>query len=231
MLLVCCGCSSSEDESVFSPGRVECSDIFENKGERLLGMDILDQTEKSTFEEDFERVKGIGIDFITLHLPWDQIETTPETYNDPGDAILLLGSFCSDNNIKLALTIRPIDLTGKTVPTDLDSVRFNSELMKSRFKNLIDFVFTEIDYRLLTSLQIGNEIDGFDITSEHPNFWSDYGEFLFDIKTYVSSRYPGLKIGFTVTLLGVTTGEHSTSGVFEALAEVVDVVGVTYYLH
>jgi len=128
-----------------------------------------------------------------------------------------------------SLTIRPIDLTGKTVPADLDDTRFNTELMKSRFRSLIDFVFTKIDYQLLTSLQIGNEIDGYDTSNEHPEFWSDYGEFLFDIRTYVDSLYPGLKVGFTVTLLGVTSGEHSTSGVFEALSDAVHVVGVTYY--
>ena len=59
------------------------------------------------------------------------------------------------------------------MPADLENTRFNTELMKSRFKSLIDFVFTKIDYHLLTSLQIGNEIDGYDTSNENPDFWSD----------------------------------------------------------
>ena len=82
------------------------------------------------------------------------------------------------------------DLTGKTVPADLDTTRFNSATMKARFKGLIDYVFTKIDYQLLTSLQIGNEIDGFNTSSEHSDFWSDYGSFLLDIKTSSSFASP-----------------------------------------
>lgn len=214
---------SSSDEELENPY------TFESKGDRLLGMDILNSAKNGTFEGDFEKAREFGIEFTGLHLLWNQIETSPGNYTDDGDVLATFNSFCSANEIKLSLTIRPIDLTGKTVPADLESTRFNTELMKSRFKSLIDFVFTKIDYQLLTSLQIGNEIDGYDTSSEHPDFWSDYGDFLFNIRTYVDSQYPGLKVGYTVTLLGVINGEHSTSGVFEAISNVVHVVGVTYY--
>ena len=218
------GCPGSDTNQEW-----ECPGTYETKGDRFLGMDILNAAETGTFEDDFEKAKEFGIEFTGLHLLWTGIETSPEIYSDPGNALTIFNTFCTENNIKLSLTIRPIDMTGKTVPSDLESTRFNNELMKSRFKSLIDFVFTQIDYQLLTSLQIGNEIDGYDTSEEDPDFWSDYGDFLFDIRTYVDSEYPGLKTGFTVTLLGVTSGAHSTSGVFEALSGVVHVVGVTYY--
>lgn len=219
----------SEDKPTSPPEELDCPGTFDPKGDRILGMDILNSTENGTFEGDFEKSREFGIEFTGLHLLWSQIETSPENYTDPGNALTAFNTFCSENNIKLSLTIRPIDITGKTVPANLDNTRFNTVLMKSRFKSLIDFVFTKIDYQLLTSLQIGNEIDSYDISNEDPDFWSDYGDFLFNIRIYVDSQYPGLKVGFTVMLGGVTSGEHSTSGVFEALSDVVHVVGVTYY--
>ncbi len=222
------GCSKDNSTSI-SPEELNCPGTHKHKGDRLLGIDFLNSTEDGTFEGDFEKARGFGIDFTGLHLLWGQIETSPENYTDPGNALSAFNEFCNNENIKFSLMIRPIDLTGKTVPDDLDNVRFNTQLMKSRFKSLIDFVFTKIDYQLLTSLQIGNEIDQYDTSNEHPDFWSDYGNFLFDIRSYIGLEYPGLKLSFTVTLLGVTTGEHKDSGVFEALSEVTDVVGVTYY--
>jgi len=209
--------------------KITCLNSFEPKGDRLLGMDILNSAESGSFEADFEKASEFGIEFTGLHLLWDQIETSPESYTDPGDALSAFSSFCSQNGIKLGLTVRPIDLTGKTVPSDLLSTRFNTELMKSRFKSVIDFIFSKIEYKLLTSLQIGNEIDGYDTSSEHAEFWSDYGDFLYEMKAYTEKTYPGLKIGFTVTLGGVISGTHKSSGVFEALSEAVHLVGVTYY--
>jgi len=232
VLLTTCSQNSSMTTPPAPPTTQEgpdCPATFEPKGDRLLGMDILNSTENGTFEGDFQKAKEFGIQFTGLHLLWTQLEPSPENYTDPMDALSSFDAFSTANGIKLSLTIRPIDLTGKTVPADLNNTRFNTELMKSRFKSLMDFVFTKIDYHLLTSLQIGNEIDGYDTSQEPPDFWSDYGDFLFEMRTYAETKYPGLKIGFTVTLLGLLNGEHGTSGVFEALANAVHVVGVTYY--
>jgi hypothetical protein len=220
---------SDDSPTSNSNNDINCPNTFEPKGDRLLGMDILNSSENGTFEGDFEKSREFGIEFTALHLLWSQLEISPEIYADPGDALAVFNMFCRLNNIKLSLTIRPIDLTGKTVPEDLESTRFNTDLMKSRFQRLIDFVFIKIDYQLLTSLQIGNEIDGYDTGNENPDFWSDYGDFLFDIKNYTDSQYPDLKTGFTITLNGVVNGIHSSSGVFESLANTVDIVGVTYY--
>ena len=114
-------------------GERECPGFYEPKGDRLLGMDILNVTETGTFDDNFEKAKEFGIEFTGLHLLWTEIETSPETYSDPGSALTIFNTYCSENNIKLSLTIRPIDLTGKTVPADLESTRFNTELIKSRF--------------------------------------------------------------------------------------------------
>lgn len=225
LLLAAC----ANDDDTPTPTEFECNQSIEPKDGRLLGVDILDETSGSDFSNNFNQARRAGIDFIHLHLPWTSIETSPENFEDPGNALATFNNFITQNNIKFNLTIRPIDLTGKTVPEDLVSVRFNNSIMIERFAEVLDFVFTKIDPARLTNIQIGNEIDGYDTSAEPSTFWSDYGEFLFAINTYLDQNYPGLKMGFTGTFEGLTKGQLHDLGVFTALAGVVDVVGVTYY--
>ncbi|UII33021.1 hypothetical protein LVD17_04160 [Fulvivirga ulvae] len=220
------GCSSDDDEDTQVTA---CTDMASPKGNRLIGMDLLDETPSSDFSNNLALAQKAGIDFIAVHLQWTALEPQPMTYEDPSDALALFNDFIEANDLMLSLTIRPIDLTGKTVPEDLETTRFNDPDLIARFKALIDFVFTRIDYKRLTSLQLGNEIDGYDASNEHPDFWSDYGAFLSELNNHADVNYPGLKIGFTATHEGLTHGSLSDAGVFTALAAVVDVLGVTYY--
>lgn len=223
-LIISC---SSGDEGNFSA--TECKVTSTPKGKRLMGMDLLDETPSSDFSNNFTLAQEVGIDFIGVHLQWTTLEPQPMTYEDPSGALVLFNDFIEANDLKFSLTLRPIDLTGKTVPEDLETTRFNDPELIARFKAVIDFVFTKIDYKRLTSLQVGNEIDGYDYSNEHPDFWSDYGAFLWEINSYADANYPGLKVGFTATHKGLTHGSLSNAGIFTALASVVDVLGVTYY--
>ncbi|MDX1628279.1 MAG: hypothetical protein R3345_06240 [Fulvivirga sp.] len=219
----------SDDDAVTGVTSFQCNQSVEPRDGRLLGMDILDETNTSDFSNNYNLAKEAGINFIHLHLPWTSIETAPNEFEDPGNALTTLNNFVDQEQIKLNLTLRPIDLTGKTVPADLENVRFNSAVMIERFTALLDFVFSKFDHANLTNVQIGNEIDGYDTSNEPASFWSDYGEFLFSVNTYLDQNYPGLKMGFTGTFEGMTSGNLHDLGIFNALADVVDIVGVTYY--
>ncbi len=195
------------------------------KGDRVLGLDLLDLTENNTFNQNIDLAKEIGVNFITLHLPWSSIETTPNNYIDPNSTIRLLGQVAVTNNFKLSLTIRPIDLTGKTVPSDLESTRFNNSEMINRFKSLVDFVFTKINPNDVLNFQIGNEIDGYNTSTEPSTFWEDYGIFLQEIMDYIHSINSNVKVGFTTTYNGL----FQNPARFNALLQNVDILGVTYY--
>lgn len=195
------------------------------KGDRLVGLDLLDLTENGTFDDNLSIANDLGIDYLALHLPWSSIETSPGNYTDPGDALSLLNQVSVANNFKFSLTIRPIDLTGKTVPSDLNTTRFNDTLMMNRFKSLLDFVFTKMPTTTLLNLQIGNEIDGYDTSSEPASFWTDYGVFLQEMTNYVHTIDSNVKVGFTGTLYGMSLQANT----FRNLQANVDILGVTYY--
>ena len=195
------------------------------KGDRMIGLDLLDLTKTNTFDDNIAHAKELGIEFIALHLTWSSIETAKATYRDPFNALELLGKVAKANDMKFSLTIRPIDLTGKTVPTDLEGVKFNDTKMIDRFNNLLDFIFEKVSPDVLLNIQIGNEIDGYDTKDEPDSFWDDYGIFLKSSSKHIHEKYPDLKVGFTGTLYGLIENPI----IFTKLAKNIDILGVTYY--
>ena len=203
-----------------------CSNLKpEPKGNRIIGLDLLNTNENGTFENNISHAKDLGAEFLALHLNWTSIEQTPNAYSDPGNALYLLNQSAKINNLKFSLTIRPIDLTGKTVPADLDSMRFNDTHMINRFKKVVDFVFDRVDANILLNLQIGNEIDKYDFSKEHPDFWADYGVFLNALRNHIKLKNNNVNVSFTGTLEGMLTNKTR----FNLLAKNMDHIGVTYY--
>ena len=202
--------------------------VFSPRGNRMLGIDLLN-TGALAFNDNLVEARQLQIDFIALHVTWTQIETSPGVYVDPNGAIAALNGVAAANGWKFSLTIRPIDLTGKTVPSDLNNTRFNNATMLHRFYAVIDFVMTKATPSNLLSIQIGNEIDAFNTDGEAPTFWSDYGVFLANCTNFIHANYTGVKVGFTGTFHGLVSGQLRDLGVWTAYAGVVDVIGVTYY--
>ena len=222
LLLLFTGCKKDDPPTETFTCEIESP---QPKGDRLIGLDLLNITETNTFEDNIDLAKELKTDYIALHTTWSGLEPSPNNYTDPIDAILLLGQTAQDNGFKFSLTLRPIDATGKTVPSDLENLRFNDEQMINRFKALLDYVFTRVEPSVLLNLQIGNEIDGYDTSNEHPDFWLDYSEFLAAIQQYMHATYPGVLVGYTAQLDGLL----ENPSIFSALNNAVDILGVTYY--
>ena len=152
-----------------------CDSHATEKGSRRFGMDILNQYSGGSYMTDFQTLKSIGGNYQTLHLTWSSLEGagsdfTSGDFTDPSNALQTFSNLASSDGIKLALTIRPIDATGKTVPSDLASTRFSAANMKTRFKALVDYIITRIPQNNLVSIMIGNEIDNYNPGSD-TNFW------------------------------------------------------------
>jgi hypothetical protein len=228
ILLLAAGCKNgvNNDNGGVPVPIFECSESsFTAKGDRSIGLDLLNVSEDHDFDDNLQKANELGLNFLTLHMNWNDIEDPPMNYQNAFNAIGLVSQAAIDNGMKFNLTIRPIDATGKTVPSDLENMRFNNPRMVERFKDLIDYVFSLVEPEVFQNIQIGNEIDNYDTSREHPDFWSDYGEFLFQINQYVDSIDPNVKVGFTATYNGL----FEQQPIFTALQNAVDVLGVTYY--
>ncbi len=223
ILLLIISCDSDSDNPV-TPTEEPCETEMA-KGDRTIGIDLLDNNEILNFDNNLALASELGVEFIALHLPWTSIETAPNVYEDPGSALELLGQVAQSNNLLFSLTIRPIDIPGKFVPSDLESTRFNDSEMINRFKSLIDFILTKVDVNVLLNFQIGNEIDGYNTSTEPASFWADYGIFLSEMTAYLHTIRPSLKVGFTGTLHGLI----AQTTTFDQLLTNVDILGANYY--
>lgn len=237
----CAGKSSSSAEGGGTTGGLAtCSYTAAAKGSRQFGMDILDEAATGGYNGNVAKLKQLKGTYQTLHLTWTAIETTAGsgttsgTLVDPFSALATFNGYALSDGIKLSLTIRPIDTTGKTVPSDLAALDFNNADVIARFKKVIDFALTKIDRANMINLLIGNEIDDFNPGAD-ANFWVEYAQFLQNIRTYVNTTYPGLPVGFTATAGGYIDGTKTTPdgwnarSVLQTIAGLVDVAGVTYY--
>ena len=194
-------------------------------------MDVLDTTPALTFAAGIAKAKAAGAQFISFPVLWDQINPTGTTYDATWvQYIKDMAVVCRASGLKLSLTFWTVDVTGKHLPSDLLSTRFAdaSQTMANRFVALLDklFITEGIDHALLTSVQIGNELDAYNASGDTDFSWSDYGDFLYRIKLAVASKsYASLPIGYTGTLYGL----NDQKAIFTAIANAVDIVGVTYY--
>ena len=197
-----------------------------DKGERILGYDILNLTESGTFDDNINKALTLGLKFISLHLHWNAIETSPGVFTDPGGAMSALNKAASSNGLKMALIISPIDIPGRVTPADLDAAAFNEAAMIDRFKNCLDFILTKINPDILTSLSIGNEIDAYDWKGNGDSP-ADYAAFLYQMESHLD--YYSIKTAFTGTHSGLISGALRDSGTWKSMAAVVDAIHVTYY--
>lgn len=243
-ILVCflyLGCSKSSggnDGGTQAPAAYTCNSSPVAKGSRAFGMDILDVPTGGAYTDSLASLKSMGGTFQTLHLYWNQIEgvgsgTTSGTFADPYNSLVSMNSIANTQNIKLSLRIHPVDIPGKYVPSDLSGTRFNTVIMKTRAKAMIDYVFTQISKNNVNQIFLGNEIDGYNPGSD-TTFWTDYPDFLNDVRTYINATY-NVPVGFITTLAGVTEATKTLAGgwnsvnVFNSWMAVVDTLGVTYY--
>ncbi len=82
------------------------------KGDRKVGMDILNLTETNSFDQNIAMATDLGIDFLPIHFDWNFIESSPNSYEDTYSYLELIALYASQSDLKLNLTLRPIDIPG-----------------------------------------------------------------------------------------------------------------------
>jgi hypothetical protein len=194
------------------------------KGNRILAMDFSNPAENGDFNTPFNRVRAMGVQSIGMSFDWNQVETAPSTYTDPGNALAIANLVYAADNIQVSLILRPINGNSVNFPSDLSGKTFDDPTVISRFNAMMDFVFTKIPNLTLVNLQIGNEFDFY--SGATPTFYAQFKTFLQQTNAHAKSIRSGLKVGFTATFAGMTGAAQSS---LATLSAVVDEVGVTYY--
>ena len=238
IILFCISCQGSAQSKILQKSsKIEITPSTPNT-KRILGMDILNTTPASSFENNMTTAKSIGATGMILGLGWNQIEKVtpndclaPGQYTDPGNALAIFNQILPLHETKLSLSISPISTSINLLPENLKDKGLNNPLVVCRFNKMLEFVFSKIPNIDLISIQFGNEIDGFSSADKDLSFWSEYWGFFSQVSQTAKKLRPNLKVSITGTLYG-TIGESSNvlaKGGLEQLYKISDIVSVTYY--
>ncbi len=194
---------------------------------RTLGIDIsdLNQGASSIEKANVKTAKELEVDFLSLSLDWNVLQTAEEQFEDQNQVLSLYKKVLSENNLKLSLTIDPVNRYGNHFPEHLKNLRINNALVISDFKRTLSFVFDVISPSLFHSIIIGTELDAYSKTLESSGFMDDYAFFINEIKQYIKSLNGNIAVGFSTSHNSLIY--HSEE--YEKLYESTDVLAVDFF--
>ena len=193
------------------------------RGDRRLEIDITD-AENGDYDQSIALVKEVGAESVSLSVFWDEIETSPGVFASDPNWLEISNLYYPGQDIQLSLVISVLDTTEIRLPSDLAEKTFSDPEIISRFKILLDYIKSQIPDLKLTSLAIGNEIDG--VLGNNSGAWEQYEAFFTPAAIYARELWPEVPVGTKIMFEGLT---GSTSEYAWALNLNADAVMVTYY--
>lgn len=168
---------------------------------------------------------AIGVNLFGMSPEWQELETSPYTFSLQDQVINPL-TLTDPGMTKLKsyiLVIKMIDSNRKTIPADLTDSSFDSPLMISRFKSLIDNIAEVPSITRVSHILIGNEVDGY--LSAHLSQLNAFAIFFKDAVKELHQKLPSVKVGTIITFNSLTTYPQ----VCNTVATAGDFIGYTYY--
>ncbi len=174
---------------------------------------------------DYDRVlqalSDVGAKATPLSLFWDDLEPNGTYAPDP-DWPAIANAIYPANNLQIALMFSVLDTVADRRPSDLQALPYNDPAVIARFTAFLTEVLTRMPDVELTSVGIGNEVDGVLTGAE----WDKYGRFFVAAREVVHGVRPGVPVGMTITWAGLI-GPEATKA--RALADLGDVWMINYY--
>lgn len=227
LVLLTAACDSTADipaTKILTPQTIEINpEEVLPKGNRRLEIDITD-AENGDYDQSIALVKEVGAESVSLSLFWDEIETAPGTFAPDPNWLEIANLYYPGQDFQVSLVISVLDTSEVRLPADLAEKSFADPEIVSRFKTLLDYIKSQIPDLKLTSLAIGNEIDG--VLGNDSGAWEQYGEFFTPSAEYARGLWPEVQVGTKIMFEGLT---GSTSKYVWDLNQNTDMVMVTYY--
>ncbi|NJM17037.1 MAG: T9SS type A sorting domain-containing protein [Bacteroidales bacterium] len=200
------------------------------KGNRVLAWQV-DVSQANDYVTDFQFALDACMESAHLFYTWSGIEADTGAFDSTALALLdISNAFYPAYGIKAELQLAPINTTTKETPADLMNLAIDHPRTISRFKTLLDTVFSHIPHIQLSALNIGNEHDIF--FANNAQEYMAYITFLDSVVPYAKAKYKSLhaeelKVGSTFTFGGLTN--QDTKDLCKSVNHGLDIVAVTYY--
>lgn len=193
------------------------------KGARTLGIKV-NHGKKADYNGSFAQALKIGNETQVLPLDWNELETAPNEFKPSPNFLAIANNYYPAYKVPIHLSLRPIHTNKKAVPKDLLNLPLNSPRTIQRFKNLLDWIATQIPNAQLNTLVIGSEIDIYMWGDSKK--WNEWTEFYAQVAPYARKRFPE-------TLVTCETTDDAWLGPdlerVRKLHQYSDLVGVSYY--
>lgn len=190
---------------------------------RLLGIDLTQPT-NGDFSTIYYMAKAAGIGFVQLTPGWDDIEPLKGPYKDPQDNLAAAKAFYSQEGLRVAFSVSPLDTNIDRLPSDLKGKSFNDPEVIDRYDEMMNATLSKLDGVTLLDVSIGNEVD-ISLGKDDAK-WAQYTDFYRQTKDYLKASHPNLTVGVKATFYGLTRDNVQH---LQELNENSDVVLVTYY--
>ncbi|MDJ0976780.1 MAG: hypothetical protein QNJ98_20155 [Planctomycetota bacterium] len=192
------------------------------KGKRLLGIHV-SEAEDGDFGRAYAAAKSVGTEVVGLSVAWDEMEKRPGKYASKW--LPIANAFYGPEKMRVGLVLKILDTTQNRMPADLKKLPFDDPRVVKRLNALLTWMFTQIPNLELTSLSLGNEVDG--VLGEDRKRWRAYTRMFNAARTHVRQSHPNLPVSVTVMYDGIV--KRSTDALAQALYEQADIVLLTYY--
>jgi hypothetical protein len=212
-LLLLMACSRRSGDDAAGPTVVP-------KGNRIIGIHV-QPPEDNNYDAAIAKAKSFGTESVPFFATWKSLETSPGVYD--GSLLSLVNLYYPAQGLKNSITIATINTNVLEVPSDLAATPWDSPTMISRFNALQDFIFAQIPAVTLTAYCIGNEVDA---TLSSAADVAAYKTFYDATASHARTLRPGLKVGCTVQLRGLT---GTSKALFQSLNAASDIIALTHY--
>lgn len=164
-------------------------------------------------------VAGAGGNFSHVSVRWSDIEKSPGVYDFSGISQWM--SWSAKYNFDVALTVRTIDTTVLSVPSDLAGRKLSDATVISRFVAMMKAMKSVVTTRVRW-INVGNEVDVY--LRNVPTASTDLQSFLQAMQTQLKSQFPSATFGVVFT-----HAARSTPSVVTPILALSGHVGFTYY--
>lgn len=193
------------------------------KGNRVLGIKAnlgADGDFAATFKESLEA----GNETQVVPQDWNELETAPGRFEPKPNFLAIANHYYPAHKMPIHLSLRPVHTSQKVVPADLHDKPLDDPQTIQRFKNLLDWIATQIPKVELASLVIGSEIDLY--AWGDSKRWEAWIHFYAAVAPYARTKFPG-------TLISCETSYAAFHGRdlehLRKLHHHSDAIGVSYY--
>jgi hypothetical protein len=219
-----CGDSTPEnqpDVPTLAPAAGETDAL--PRGERTLELH-LNTAENDDFEQSVRKAQALGAESVSLSIYWDDYEISPGVYQPNQDWLEIANTYYPDQDLQVSLVISVLDTTEVRLPEDLQGRSLADPEVIERFQAFLDEVHRKIPDLTLTSLAIGNEIDG--VLGSDPARWQNYQTFFQAAAGHAGTLWPDTPVGTKIMFEGLT---GSSADLASDLNRHSDVIMFTYY--